>query len=249
MTKLESSNQVRSANEECRNGGPTAAPWAFVSSFVVRHSDLIRGFVIHGFIITIALLVLGCGAPNRANIELRKQNQQLQTQVNELQVRTQADQQVIQGLRDRSGVLPTLPSARLAQLFTTHGLAFGRLTGGADLDPSKPGDEGFVVNITPTDQSGDKLKAAGTFDIDAFDLDDPKNPLIGHWHFDLQQAKQAWTSMLMEYNYVLTCRWQSRLPRHPNLTIKVKFFDELTQTPFTAQRVIQINVPPQTQPS
>ncbi|HEY2586799.1 MAG TPA: hypothetical protein VGI81_13730 [Tepidisphaeraceae bacterium] len=200
-------------------------------------------------LVPIALLVGGCGGPNRANIELRRQNQQLQTQVNELQVQRQADQRVIQGLRDRAGSLPTLPSARLDQLFTTHGLEFGRLTGGADLDPNKPGDEGFVVYIVPTDQTGDKLKAAGSFDIDAFELDDPQRPLIGHWHFDLQQSKQAWAGALMLYNYVLTCPWQARVPRHPNLTIKVKFFDELTQTPFDAQRIIKINVPPQTQPS
>lgn len=201
------------------------------------------------FVSCFALLVAGCSAPNRANIELRKQNQQLQTQLNDLQVRVQGDQRVIAGLQEQRGTLPTLPPARLDQLFTTHGLEFERLTGGADLDPARPGDEGFVVYIVPTDQTGDKLKAAGTFDIDAFDLDDPKDPHIGHWHFDAQQAKQTWSSMLFNYNYVLTCRWQSRVPRHRNLTIKVKFFDELTQTPFTAQRVIQINVPPQTQPA
>lgn len=196
----------------------------------------------------VACFVAGCGSPNQANIELRKRIQSLQTQVNQLQVEHQADQRTIQGLRDRTGYLPTLPAARLDQLFTTHGIEFGRLTGGADLDPSKPGDEGFMVYITPTDGSGDKLKAAGTFDIDAFDLAEPKDPLLGHWHFDLQQARGAWTSVLMQYSYVLTCRWQNKIPRHRDITIKVTFFDELTQTPFTAQRVIQINVPPSTQP-
>lgn len=191
---------------------------------------------------------MGCGSPNQANIELRKQIQSLQTQVNQLQVENQGDQRTIQGLRDRTGYLPTLSTARLDQLFTTHGLEFGRLTGGADLDPSKPGDEGFIVYIVPTDQQGDQLKAAGTFDIDAFDLDEPKDPLLGHWHFDLKQAKAAWTAALLQYNYVLTCRWKTRIPRHSRITLKVTFFDELTQTPFTAQKVIEINVPPTSQP-
>ena len=233
-------------NDECRNEMPAAGA---VSSFLIRHSDLIRGFVIRGFVILAALLFAGCGAPNRANIELRKQVQQLQAQVNELQVEHGADQRVIAGLRDRNGTLPTLPSSRLEQLFTTHGLQFGRLTGGAKLDPNEPGDDGFVVYVVPTDETGDKLKAAGSFDIDAFDLDEPKAPLIGHWHFDTAQAKQAWTGSLFLYDYVLTCPWQRRVPRHPNLTIKVRFFDELTQTPFTEQKVITINLPPQTQPS
>lgn len=197
----------------------------------------------------LALVMTGCGSPNPANIALRKQIQTLQTQVNELQVQHQGDQRTIQGLRDRSGYLPTLPAARLDELFTTHGLEFGRLTGGADLDPAKPGDEGFVVYIVPTDQAGEKLKAAGSFDIEAFDLAEPKDPLLGHWHFDLQQSKDTWTGALLQYNYVLTCPWQNKMPRHPDITLKVKFFDELTQTPFVAQKLIRVSVPPQTQPS
>jgi outer membrane murein-binding lipoprotein Lpp len=192
----------------------------------------------------LALCVGGCGSPNRANIELRKQVQQLQAQVNELQVEHEADHRTITGLRQRTSALPTLSADRLDRLFTTGGLEFGRLTGGADLDPNKPGDEGLAIYVVPTDHSGEKLKAAGSFDIDAFDLAEPSDPLIGHWHFDLQQSKSAWTGALLQYNYVLICPWQKKLPRHPGITVKVTFFDELTQTPFTGQRVVQINVPP-----
>lgn len=197
---------------------------------------------------TVAFVAAGCGSPNRANIELRKQIQQFQDQVHTLQVQHQSDQRTIQGLRDRGGSLQTLPSARLEQLFTTHGIELGRLTGGTGLNPAKPGDEGFVVYAIPLDQSGEKLKAAGSFDVEAFDLADAKDPLLGRWHFDLQQARAAWTGMLLQYGYVLSCPWQKRIPRHRDVTIKVTFLDALTQTPFTAQRVIRVDLPPQTQP-
>jgi hypothetical protein len=199
----------------------------------------------------LSLLAIGCGSPSRANIDLRKQVQQLQTQVSELEVRHRGDQQTINGLQDRSGNLPTLSSARLNQLFTTHGLDFGRLSGGLDLDPSKPGDEGFVVYVVPVDQVGEKLKAAGSFDVQAFDLADAKDPLLGRWQFDLQRAKAAWTSALLQYGYVLTCPWQKRIPQHRDVTLKVTFFDALTQTPITAQKVIRVNPPalPSTQPN
>lgn len=190
------------------------------------------------------LCASGCGAPSRVNIELRKQIQTLSAQNARLQQELAGDQRVIEGLRSREGSLPTLPTARLDQLFTTHGIEFERLTGGADLDPSKPGDEGIAVYVVPIDQTGDKLKAAGSFDIEAFDLTDPSGPLVGHWHFDLQQAKSNWVSALLEYNYVLTCPWQKVIPRHPDLTVKVTFLDALTQTPFTAQRVVHVNLPP-----
>jgi len=191
----------------------------------------------------VALGMAGCGAPNKANIELRKQVQSLQPQVAELRRQHEADQRVIQGLRDRAGPLPTLPASRLAELFTTHGLQFGRLTGGVRLDPDKPGDQGLVIYVVPTDESGEKLKAAGTFDVGAFDLAEPREPLVGQWHFDLQQSRSGWNGWLLDYTYVLTCRF-AKPPRHSDLTVKVTFFDELTQTPFTAQRVVHVNLPP-----
>ena len=186
----------------------------------------------------------GCGSPNKANIELRKQIQTLESQNAQLRQQHAGDQQVIAGLRDRQGSLPTLPATRLSELFTTHGLQFGRLTGGADLDPGKPGDEGLAIYVVPIDESGEKLKAAGSFDVEAFDLADPQHPLVGHWHFDMQQTRAAWSGVLLEYNYVLICPWQSVIPRHPDLTVKVTFLDALTQTPFTAQRLVRVNPPP-----
>ena len=186
----------------------------------------------------------GCGSPSKVNIELRKQVQTLQAENAKLRQEHDADQRVITGLHDRQGTLPTLPADRLAHLFTTHGIQFGRLTGGADLDPNKPGDEGIAVYVVPVDETGDKLKAAGSFDIEAFDLAEPQSPLVGHWHFDLQQTRAAWSDVLIEYNYVLICPWQNVIPKHPDLTVKVTFLDELTQTPFTAQRVVHVNLPP-----
>ena len=184
----------------------------------------------------------GCGTPSRGNIEVRKQNQDLESQLKLAREEESADLEVIRGLRDRQGTLPTLPSDRLAKLFTTHGIQFGRLTGGADLDPNKPGDEGMVLHVFPVDDTGEKLKAAGSFDVDAFDLADPKSPELGHWHFDLAQSRQLWNGFLIEYNYVLTCPWQKQ-PRHEQVTVRVRFLDELTQTPFTAQTVIKVVLP------
>lgn len=190
----------------------------------------------------------GCGAPNRANIDLRKENQTLHEQVDQLKQRLAGDERTITGLRQQHGSLQTLSADRLEKLYTVHGLDFGRLTGGADLDPKKPGDEGIVVYIIPLDQEGQKIKAAGTFVIEAFDLAAPGNPRIGRWTFDLEQSRQAWNGWFLEYNYVLICPWQT-VPKHSDLTVKVTFNDELTDTPFNAQRQVHVDLPPTTQPS
>ena len=189
-------------------------------------------------------LLPGCGSPSKANIELRKQNQQLQEQLKQARQFGEADQRVIAGLRDRQGTVPTLPTTRLADLFTTHGLEFTRLTGGADLDPSKSGDEGLAIYVVPVDQSSQMLKAAGSFDVEAFDLANPADPLVGRWHFNLQQSRDAWNGLSLVYCYALICPWQ-KIPKHDDVTIKVTFFDELTQTPFTAQKIIHVALPNQ----
>ena len=68
-----------------------------------------------------------------------------------------ADAATIRNLQARVGTIPTLSQERLEKLFTVHGIQLGRLTGGADLDRSKPGDEGIKVYITPTDDDGEPL--------------------------------------------------------------------------------------------
>ena len=48
----------------------------------------------------------------------------------------------------------------------------------------------------------------------------------------------------MDYNYVLVAPWRDKVPEHPQLTLKVTFFDELLQLPFTAQTNIKVDPPP-----
>jgi len=186
--------------------------------------------------------LFGCRGPDPANIELRKHNQVLAAQVKSLTQQHDGDLRVIAGLRERNGSIPTLPTTRLAELFTTHSIEFTRLTGGADLDPNKPGDEGLAIYVVPNDQYDQMLKAAGTFDIEAFDLAEPSKQEIGKWHFDLQQSRDAWNGWALAYAYGLICPWQT-VPRHADITVRVTFFDELTQTPFVAQRIIHVNLP------
>src|SRR2546423_11300185 len=111
----------------------------------------------------VGIFLIGCATPNTANIELRKQIDQLQSQLADLKRQHEADQATIAGLKSEH-TIATLPEDRLAQLVTTHGLKFGRLTGGADLDPNKPGDEGIKLVVCPIDDQGQALKAAGSFE-------------------------------------------------------------------------------------
>ena len=191
---------------------------------------------------------VGCGKPNRANITLRRQLQSLEGEIATLKRQHDADAASIAGLTQRIGTVPMLEPARLDRLFTVHGIRLERLTGGADLDGSKPGHEGLRVYVSLIDQHGDEIKSSGSFVVEAFDLAESQAARLGRWEFPVEQSQANWHSFLTRYEYVLTCPWQ-RPPRHPDVTVKVQFTDELTGRQFTAQHVSKVDVPPTTQPT
>jgi hypothetical protein len=139
--------------------------------------------------------------------------------------------------------VPSLASERIDRLFTTHGIKFGRLTGGADLDPNKPGDEGLKVYVVPTDQEGHVLKAAGSFVVEAFDLGASGEVRLGRWEFPLEEARKLWYGAAMSYGYVLPCPWQT-VPIHDEITVRTTFTDELTGRQFSEQRRVRVTLPP-----
>jgi hypothetical protein len=206
------------------------------------------GFLICVYLCSSVVLFLlpGCSSPDKANIELRKQIDDLQTQTDNLKRQHEADQATIRGLKGATTV-PTLSEDRLAQLFTTHGITFGRLTGGANLDPEKPGDDGLKIFVCPIDDEGQALKAAGSFEIDAFDLAKSGDNRVGHWTFDVDQARENWYGSGFLYTYVLKCPWQ-RVPEHDELTIHVTFTDALTGRVFPGQREVKVELPPTSNP-
>ena len=188
-------------------------------------------------------LLAGCGSPNRANVTLRKQIQSLQAENAALHGQVQAQERMIAGLRQGGPTTAALPSTELDKLFLAYGVKFGRLTGGIDLDPAKPGDEGLRVYVSPTDEEGTPVQAAGSFVIEAFDLAAGGDNRVGRWEFPTLEAKKNWRSFLIEYTYAFTCPWQ-KPPEHPELTVKVTFTSELTHAVFTAQRTVRVNLPP-----
>jgi hypothetical protein len=198
------------------------------------------------------MFLVGCGGkPDRANIELRKKNQALQQQIDELQRQRQADAATIRAIEQQRQTVPTLPHERMEQLFTAHGLRFGRLTGGVDTDPNQPGDEQLKVYVVPTDQSGDLLKAAGSFVIEAFDLSRGEDNRLGRWEYSRDEAAKNWYGDFINYGYAFAQPWQ-RPPRSNEVTVRVTFEDALTGRVFTEQKVGRvIPAPPTsaTQPS
>ena len=183
-----------------------------------------------------ALLLTGCTTPSKANIELRKQNADLRSQIDSLKRQHEGDVASLAAAGQAHGTtVPVLPPERVDSLFTVTGLQFGRLTGA---DPEKPNT--LEIYVVPTDAAGDVIKAAGTFSIDAFDLAAKDRDKIGHWDFSVDQAAKDWFGKAMLYTYVLDCPL-SEVPQHGDITLRVTFTDALTQRSFTVQKVVKIS--------
>ena len=176
-------------------------------------------------------MIIGCSSPNKANIELRKQNQQLRDEVESLKRQHAGDAATISSLESRGTTVPSLPQTQIDKMFTVHGLKFGRLTGA---DP-----KGVKVYVVPTDGAGQPIKAAGSFVIDAFDLAAGDNVRVAHCEHPLEQAEKNWYGQGMLYTYALECAWQTP-PKHAEITVKVQFTDALTGRTFSEQKVLKV---------
>ena len=188
------------------------------------------------------LIISGCSSPNAGAIKTRKENQELRNKIAELERREQAHLAQIRAMESKSTTVPSLPNQQLETLFTTPGLRFGRLTGGADLDPKQPGDDGLKIYVVPTDGQGQPIKAAGSFVVEAFDLAKGESARVGRWEYPLDQAPKNWFGQAMLYTYVLPAPWQQQRPEHGDLTIRVTFTDALTGRQFTEQKTIKANL-------
>src|SRR2546421_1639091 len=231
--------------KECQMTNDETTPSAGPSSFGLRHSLVIRfsSFVISA----IAFAVAGCSHPSEANIQLRKDKQQLESQLGEVQQQLAAAQARLAGLENEKGTLPTLPQDRLDKLITVHGIKLGRLTGGDTGDSVSAPDKGLKIYLTPVDETAEALKTTGTVEIDAFALDLPGDNRIGHWTFDPSNPKSRRHSLGMLRAYVLECPWQ-KPPQHSKLAVKVTFRDDLTGRIYDQIQEVHVKIPT-TQPA
>ena len=84
-----------------------------------RHDQLLSAVIA-----VVCVSSTGCLGPSKANIALRKENQELQQRIWSLERARQGDLQRIAAIEQPS-TRPTLPYAEMQKLYTAHGLSFG----------------------------------------------------------------------------------------------------------------------------
>ena len=165
----------------------------------------------------------------------------MQERIAALEMQRSGDLASLKALESQQAIPPLVPQSKLEGLFTAHGLAFGRLTGGYRETQTAASDTGVVVHVVPTDEQGQTLKAAGRFNVTVFDLGVAEKPLVGQRQFSLPEARQSWNGRALLFNYVLKVPFQIS-PQHLELLIRVEFIDELTGRTITAEKNIKIRL-------
>ena len=134
--------------------------------------------------------------------ELQAANERLMSQIR------RQDEQIIS--------LMALGPKRLDDLFHVKSVSIGRNTSGVNTKSGstddKSGNDAVRVYITPLDQDGSVIKAAGTVKIQLYDLAAPPNEnLVGDCNYPLDEVRKQWASGFLSYLPL-----EERLPQAPH---------------------------------
>jgi hypothetical protein len=136
------------------------------------------------------------------------------------------------------------PGVGVLPLYRLRDVMISRYSGFYDKDKNGEPDR-LIVYLEPVDQAGDVVKAAGTADVQLWDLSqDPNHALLASWRKGPEELFKTWLTTLLAVNYRLVFDRPAGLPNDRPLTLKVVFTDGLTGQVLTQQRVIPPRVSP-----
>ena len=138
-------------------------------------------------------------------------------------------------------VLSGLPEdVRLENMYNIERITLGKLSGFFDKDNDDKR-ETLIVYVTPYDKEGDGVKAAGSMNVQLWDLNKPEDEaLLGEWDVPPDELKKIWFKTILAVNYRLTFDISGTVENFDEpLTAKVTFTDYLSGKVFEDQRVIK----------
>jgi TolA-binding protein len=186
------------------------------------------------------ILVEGCASPDEKE-SVAVQIEQLTQEKTQLQKQIEQSEKENEQLKQQLQVLSGLPEeVKLENLNRLENIKIGRYTGFFDKDNDGK-KEKLIVYLQPTDEQGDALKAAGTAEVQLWDLNKTKGQaMLGQWKVEPGELKKLWFETLVSIYYRLTfdvADIVESLEEPP--TVKVTFTDYLTGKAFTEQKAIK----------
>ncbi|MCP4708736.1 MAG: hypothetical protein GY869_08935 [Planctomycetes bacterium] len=185
-------------------------------------------------------LMSGCNGPKTPAKEtlflLEQENARLQ--------RTIVDQEKqIEQLQTQIADLRNLPIEEMTELIQVDRIEFGRFTRAFDRDEDGY-DEGVLAYLHTLDREGDRIKSAGSVQLELWDLAQTAGGgKLGQWHYDITELGDYWLSGPLTYHFKFEQDWPDGIqPGNKNLTIKLTFSDALTGKVFEIQQMVEARI-------
>jgi hypothetical protein len=195
-----------------------------------------------GFVICATVFVIGCGAKRRA----RDAAARPAVAMEETGLRSKLEQveRENERLKKQNEMLSELPGEKRAgAVYKVQAVRIGNYTNiyKEEEDGEK---EKLIVYVSPIDETGDAVKAAGEVKIQLWDLSKKENNAqLGQWTVGPNELKKMWYNSLMSSKYRLSFDVSGIVKDYkagtPGLTVKVNFIDYLSGRTFTEQKVIK----------
>jgi hypothetical protein len=193
------------------------------------------------FVLVLLWLVVGCNDKTQLIDDSRAK---LIQEKRQLQQEKAALEQEITQLQEQIATLQKFPPDRMTQLVKVEKIEFGKFTRAydGDLEQDQDGyDDGVLVYLILKDKDGDVVKAAGTVEIEIWDLAAAKH-IIGEL-IPMSDLQNYWLSGPLTNHYKFQLPWpKANPPTHRFLTLKLRFQEALTGKTFEEYQKIEVRI-------
>lgn len=189
------------------------------------------------------LLCAAAGCQQGVESSLWQQNETLSAEKTELTLAVERLQKENNALAEQVRTLAAMDrDVRSAGLVVPIQIRLGRYTG--FYDKSKDGKiDSLMVYLTPLDATQDAIKAAGSVQIELWDLSaEPAAAKLGTWQIQAEDLKKRWARSIMDSYYRVECPVEGiPLDTPKQLTLTVRFTDYLTGKVLADQQIVPLN--------
>jgi hypothetical protein len=186
------------------------------------------------------LICTGCEQGGSKDAPLARQIEQLNSDKTRLTSQLEKCRAENQQLTKQIQAISILPKDKIGNPYKLHRV---QITGYTNFyDKNKDGKkESLIVYLQPIDTDGDFIKAAGTVNVQLWNLNNPTDKaLLGQWRVEPGELRKMWFATLITTNYRLIFDVGDKVGSiNEPLTVKVTFTDYLTGQIFEEQKVIK----------
>lgn len=187
----------------------------------------------------VAVLATGCGIGSERKAPAQIKVQQIAQEKTELMRDLQQVRAENQQLAEQIKALSVFPEDKPLNPYKLKRVKITRYSNFYDKDNDGKREK-LIVYVEPVDLDGDAVKAAGTVDVQLWNLNNLNGQaMLGQWQVDPNDLRKLWYDTLVSANYRLIFDAPPELDvlAEP-LTVKVTFTDYLTGEIFRDQYAI-----------